>query len=310
MVWYYCEFCNKNVNVSTQYRTPSQCTRCGRRLNLQSLAPKEIRRREKERTTYCKNCDEMTYSMPTEIIINVLATNRENFFQLQSIKPKNIFKSLFLLSLGVIIYFFVFIIVNIARVFIPEGYIERILTGIIGCGISIVLAFVFRKLKNVKNKKNKIVSKELQDKARNFEGYINQLREDKFQFVCSKCFNGVILYKKPPTRQEQIEEAAKYSIVFCEKCGNKNPIDSKFCNNCAHSLDLITKFVKTRSRSIPAQVRYAVYLRDEGKCVKCDSRDDIQFDHIIPFSKGGANTVENLQILCQRCNLEKSDRLA
>ena len=252
----------------------------------------------------------MTYSIPSEFIINEIASNRENLFQLQNTKLKNSFKLLFLLSLGVIIYFFVWIIVNIARVFIPEGYIERILTGIIGCGISIVLAFVFRKFKKKKNEKNKIILKELEDKARNLEGYINHLREERFQYVCTKCFNGVILHKMPPSRQELIEEAAKYSIVFCEKCGIKNPIESKLCNNCGHSLELVSRFVKTRSRNIPAKVRYAVYLRDEGKCVMCGSRDDIQFDHIIPFSKGGANTVENLQILCQRCNLEKSDRLA
>lgn len=53
---------------------------------------------------------------------------------------------------------------------------------------------------------------------------------------------------------------------------------------------------KTRSRHIPNKIRYAVYLKDEGKCVECGSRADIQFDHIIPFSKGGASTVENHNI--------------
>ncbi len=56
-------------------------------------------------------------------------------------------------------------------------------------------------------------------------------------------------------------------------------------------------------------MRQEVYLRDMGKCVECDSRENIQYDHIIPFSKGGAHSVENIQILCQRCNLAKSDKI-
>lgn len=60
---------------------------------------------------------------------------------------------------------------------------------------------------------------------------------------------------------------------------------------------------------IPKDVADAVWNRDGGKCVYCGSTENLHFDHIIPFSKGGDTSVENLQLLCRKCNLEKSNKI-
>lgn len=64
-----------------------------------------------------------------------------------------------------------------------------------------------------------------------------------------------------------------------------------------------------RSRRITQEVKDKVWNRDGGKCVECGSNQNLEFDHIIPFSKGGANTYRNLQLLCESCNRSKSDSI-
>lgn len=60
-----------------------------------------------------------------------------------------------------------------------------------------------------------------------------------------------------------------------------------------------------RRESISEELRRQVFRRDGGACVQCNSTELLQFDHIIPVSRGGATTSDNLQILCIDCNRHK-----
>jgi hypothetical protein len=63
-----------------------------------------------------------------------------------------------------------------------------------------------------------------------------------------------------------------------------------------------------RRRIIPTDVKLEIWRRDGGKCVVCGASDELHFDHIIPYSKGGTSlSPDNIQLLCARHNLEKSD---
>jgi len=63
-------------------------------------------------------------------------------------------------------------------------------------------------------------------------------------------------------------------------------------------------------RLIPTPVKIEVWSRDKGRCVLCGRKDNLHFDHIVPFSKGGTSLVaKNIQLLCARHNLGKSDRI-
>jgi len=60
---------------------------------------------------------------------------------------------------------------------------------------------------------------------------------------------------------------------------------------------------------IPDEIKMIVWQRDGGRCVHCGSREKLEYDHIIPISKGGSNTARNIQLLCEKCNRSKGPNL-
>ena len=68
----------------------------------------------------------------------------------------------------------------------------------------------------------------------------------------------------------------------------------------------------TTKREPSARLKVQVLMRDGNRCRLCgvecnDGLHNIHFDHIIPWSKGGETTIENLQVLCNDCNLAKGN---
>ena len=58
----------------------------------------------------------------------------------------------------------------------------------------------------------------------------------------------------------------------------------------------------------PAFTRFNVFLRDGFSCQYCGSPDDLTFDHVVPRSKGGRTTWENIVTACAPCNLRKGGK--
>jgi hypothetical protein len=88
-----------------------------------------------------------------------------------------------------------------------------------------------------------------------------------------------------------LEEADKERKLF-EKLKMKHDSES-------------SREIKYERLRIPEEVRIAVWRRDQGKCARCGSREHLEYDHILPVSKGGSNTVRNIELLCEKCNREK-----
>ena len=73
------------------------------------------------------------------------------------------------------------------------------------------------------------------------------------------------------------------------------------------SLILITFSGYSQSRYISTTTKKIVFTRDGGSCQCCGKSDNLEYDHITPFSCGGKDDPLNIQLLCQRCNRSKSN---
>jgi len=75
------------------------------------------------------------------------------------------------------------------------------------------------------------------------------------------------------------------------------------------ALENMEKLEGVSREPIPEPVRLFVWQRDRGQCVKCGSRERLEFDHIIPVATGGSSTDRNVQLLCESCNRSKGSTI-
>jgi 5-methylcytosine-specific restriction endonuclease McrA len=69
----------------------------------------------------------------------------------------------------------------------------------------------------------------------------------------------------------------------------------------------LTRFVRVPYQRTAALSRRGVFLRDGGRCQYCGGRAE-SIDHVVPRSRGGPHTWENVVAACRRCNTRKRDR--
>jgi HNH endonuclease len=61
---------------------------------------------------------------------------------------------------------------------------------------------------------------------------------------------------------------------------------------------------------VPRKIWEGIMARDKKTCRECGSKDNVQVDHIVPWTEGGSSTdPKNLQVLCQKCNGEKGAKI-
>ena len=104
---------------------------------------------------------------------------------------------------------------------------------------------------------------------------------------------------KPEEDDEEISEVQDLEKEMADIAAGKAELERR---------DPIDHQDPSHPRYITPVVRRKVWIRNKGQCTACGSRNDLQYDYIVPISEGGNNTLDNLQLLCETCNQEKSDK--
>ena len=124
---------------------------------------------------------------------------------------------------------------------------------------------------------------------------------NSLQYVCCGC-------DKKNRAQPFSSKAREFSVSALEEAEEvlgKGLIKSIYFS----TPDATMPYEQTARISLPESIRSEVWRRDMGQCTSCGTKQNLEFDHIIPVSEGGANSVRNLQLLCRSCNARKSNKI-
>lgn len=196
--------------------------------------------------------------------------------------------------------------------------------------------------KEYSNKRRKYCSEKCMD-AFNVAKYTKVDRTEKECLFCGKKFFSIKRKYCSSNCAAKNNYWKKYredklKKVYCKKCGEKLTHGrQEYCRNCYK--EHVSEVRKKRRKERMQDPKYISYLRQraiiekhtrkakiksggsftekdwkdlcgkyDNKCLCCGEEKKLSVDHVIPLSRGGSNTIDNIQPLCVLCNSKKGTK--
>ena len=145
----------------------------------------------------------------------------------------------------------------------------------------------------------------------NYEKYLHLFEytdDKKYRYLgLNYPYTGKIMHKPKGGFEVVVGELRQGVLIPYDKSNEKS------VKTTVKKTESSNQYIHKTKRDIPVSLRYQILKRDNFKCCMCgaspatDSTIILHIDHIKPWSKGGETTLENLQTLCSKCNLGKSN---
>lgn len=124
--------------------------------------------------------------------------------------------------------------------------------------------------------------------------------------TCTACKQVKVIEEFPLDKYKR--DGHKPHCALCHASKNQARRDENPHWHPAIQENYRAKQLGKEGRVSPAE-RELVWDRCGGMCIRCNSRKDLELDHIVPLNAGGEHIEFNLQVLCKSCNSFKGDRL-
>lgn len=135
-----------------------------------------------------------------------------------------------------------------------------------------------------------------------FEKWKERIVNNKIEAICKPCWDLKYCPYGSLVEQFPLSDDAKYKcIIFGHQCPVYT-VAEPFTE---------TKELRNITRYISFETRMKIARRDNYKCQICGKSlrdEELNFDHIIPWSKGGSSDGENIRVLCESCNSSRSNQ--
>ncbi|MGE3974416.1 MAG: HNH endonuclease [Bdellovibrionales bacterium] len=168
--------------------------------------------------------------------------------------------------------------------------------------------------KNLENKSGRECEKILVEKSPTLPPIekIRMLVDDKTQVT-------VVLEKKVTEKLEELKKlyshihphpsfAELIDLMATDALKKRNTLKKAAAFSQRNVSSVGEETLRKRTRHIPSKIKREVWVRDQAKCTydhagkKCDSKFQVEIDHIQPYSLGGLHSPENLRLLCRNHN--------
>jgi len=112
---------------------------------------------------------------------------------------------------------------------------------------------------------------------------------------------------------EELDEDRRqgYNLALYDVEGLKKKIIQRFKQ---YDIDInmetrVLQVENLKRNPIPKGLRLEVFAKDNYECIICKGKEELHIDHKIPISRGGTDSLANLQTLCKQCNMDKGNRI-
>lgn len=124
--------------------------------------------------------------------------------------------------------------------------------------------------------------------------------------------DGDVMASPSPTHKQMKSFANKHKIIYAldGTIVKRMPLGGRELYLFREHHGISTKMseaIREEAMMLNDSIKKKVFDRDGKKCAVCGSTEKLCIDHIFPVSRGGFTQMDNLQILCEKCNIQKSN---